>query len=112
LVVGAMDVAAILRSTNSTAAIGFLFLPIPMAIAAIPGFICGWSLGNLCAWKQIDSTSKKVRTALGSLLSFFLIGYSVHFFYQGFALMQKTKAVRSMQTAQLEEVLNDPRWGK
>lgn len=100
LIVSLLIVFSIFRSTSSTAAIGFIFIPIYFAIAFVLFFILGYCIGYIKTWARSVPSAFNFRISLafivGICLSIFVIGGLV----KGLLLTSIVSHIRGMNTNQ------------
>jgi len=91
-------VLSITRSTSSTAAIGFIFIPVYFAIAFAGFFVWGYSVGTIGLWRE--STARKFDLKIG--LAFLVaVGISVLLvgeLTRGFILTSITSQIQQATT--------------
>ncbi|MBI3375320.1 MAG: hypothetical protein HY017_26675 [Betaproteobacteria bacterium] len=106
----AISVQGIFSSANSTAAIGFLFVPFIAAAAMAATGIWGLALG--CVWHALRGTQQYFRAVL--LLAWVLaiggpaaVGWEV---WRGLALERAVAEAGAMSAAELERAFEDSPW--
>jgi hypothetical protein len=100
IIVLILIVATIFRSTSSTAAIGFVFIPVWLAICFIAFFIFGFCIGYIKTWLKNTPLVFNLKIALAFIVSvcfaIFVIGAST----KGLILIYLTSQIREMNSNQ------------
>jgi hypothetical protein len=110
LAAAALSVKGIFSSGSSTASLGFLFVPLIAAVAAVPTGIWGAALGHVVLHMRgrVYSPRPVFIAALLAAASLPLtIGYEI---WQGVALERAAREARSMNASQLEESFAASAW--
>src|SRR4051812_35416044 len=76
-------IQSIFRSTNSTAAVGLIFVPFYALGVSMPAFIGGWCLGFLITWGRSPQRKLGTATVVASLFFIGIAGYTIKFFVDG-----------------------------
>jgi len=112
LAAAAISVKEIFASASSTAAIGFLFVPLVFAAVAVPAGVWGLALG--CVWLSLRGARCYFRAVL--LMAWVVvlaapaaIGWEV---WRGLALERAVAEVKRMSAAQLEEAFERSPWNR
>ena len=110
LAAAAISVKGILASASSTAAIGFIFVPLIAAAAAVPSGVWGLALG--CVWLSLRGAQRYFPAVLVmawvvTLAAPAAIGWEV---WRGLALERAVAEVKGMSAAQLEDAFERSRW--
>ena len=110
LAAAAISTKEILSSASSTAALGFIFVPLVAALAAVPAGLWGFALG--CVWFSVTGRQQYFRAVL--LMAWLValggpaaLGWQV---WRGLALEHAVAEVQRMSPAQLEQAYEDSRW--
>jgi hypothetical protein len=107
IAIAIVDVLSILRSTSSTAAVGFIFLPFFVAPYFIPFFVFGYCLPDLCSWRIAASSDlapwAKLRAAAAAVLLAGTSAYVLH----GVLLTKTVTRMRTMDAAGLATSLHE-----
>lgn len=105
-VIFVLGVWSIQSSRNSTAAVGYIFLPFTAAIRAIPFFVIGfcahYAIAQLCRRARIGYLFAAIAAALTALL--------IGVFIYNQALWRAVEGVRMMPQSQHEAFLKDSPW--
>ena len=110
LVVAALSAKGILSSGSSTAAIGFIYLPLVAALAAIPVGLWGATLGHVVLRQRgaVQSPRMVFVAALALAASLpALVAYEVQ---RGLRLEGAVRELRGMDAPQLERAFTDSPW--
>jgi hypothetical protein len=96
----------ILRSTSSTAAIGFIFLPVACFLVSLPfalfGFCSSYVIGHFREQKKDLSFGY----VLSLCVSLFLLGAFVYWLGDGLIIYKVTNDVKNMEIEELQTFLN------
>jgi len=95
------------RSSSSTAALGYLFIPFWALIYSTPAFLAGALLDKI-KLNTLNSSHKALFLNLlgGALISLIVGGY-VYFLLQGFSLSKKVLEIQNMDSADLAQTLQN-----
>jgi hypothetical protein len=113
LVIGGLQVAAIGRSTSSTAPIGYIFVPILMLAAFAVFFVFGYGIGYVR--DQLSQGRKKsdLRVLLPSTVVILIGGYFLKEAVTGIFVMKTVAEVEQADSAEkLNSILEQSVWGK
>lgn len=112
VVSAAMSIMSISRSTSSTAAIGYLFVPMTSAIWSVPFFVFGISIGYLRKWYggQARTITATVALAFAVSLALFLAGAVSA--VEGIYLKSLVHDIQSMNDQELKNTLDKPFFGR
>ena len=110
LAAAAISVKGIFASASSTAAIGFIFVPLIAAAAAVPAGVWGLALG--CVWLALRGERRYFRAVLVAAWAVTLavpavLGREV---WRGLALERAVAEVNAMGAAQLEQAFGESPW--
>ncbi|MFC1665838.1 hypothetical protein ACFL17_09485, partial [Pseudomonadota bacterium] len=102
LVNGYYQVLLIQNSTSSTAAIGYIYLPIIVLVISLPWLVVGLSLGY--SIKAFSGRSRKDITLamVGGLLSLVYLAYVIHTYQKHQELTEVVLAIERMNTEHLD----------
>lgn len=106
----AISVKGIFASGSSTAAIGFVFVPLIAAAAAVPAGVWGLALG--CVWFALRGTRRYFPAVLLSAWLLTLAGPAAVGWeaWRGLALERAVAEVTAMNATQLEQVFGESPW--
>jgi Leucine rich repeat variant len=104
-----IEFVTISNSRSSTAAIGFIFLPFFSALVSIPAFGIGWCLGYFLTWRRSRIKERKVSAFAAGLVPLLVAVWIIKTLWGGNDLTQQVHRVQTMNAADLEGVLNQPR---
>jgi hypothetical protein len=107
-----LAISSIRQSTSSTAAIGYLFIPITSLIGAVPFFIFGYSVKYLKNWYFSNARKFDYKVALAFAASIFLFLASAKITLEGIYLTGLVREIKSMNEAELEKTIEKPFFGK
>jgi hypothetical protein len=108
LVLALLDISAISRSTNSTAAIGYIFLPITVGVLSIPGFVAGWCLGYFLLWWKSPVRSRRALAFLAGAVPLTLAAWVTGIVWNGLHLTAQVHDILKMDARQLAVTIDDP----
>jgi hypothetical protein len=112
-VIGTLEVAGILHSTSSTAAIGFIFLPIPCLLAFCAFFIFGYSVGYIRDQRANETKKIRFQLLLIILLVICFIGYIGKEIFIGLGTMNYVSEIEVTDNHEkLTSVFESPIFGK
>jgi hypothetical protein len=115
LIAGAITINAIFASASSTAAIGFLFVWIPMSIAGLACGLWGIAMGHAVSRASIPGAGKAlsqvafVTAVLGSIALPTGIIYEA---WRGKSLEAQVKAVSAMDTKAIDSAFETSPWNR
>jgi hypothetical protein len=89
---------SITRSTSSTAAIGFIFIPIYSAISFAGFFVWGYSIGTIGIWRESAARRFDSKIALAFLVAVGISVLLVGGLARGFVLTSITSQIRQATT--------------
>ncbi len=105
-------IAAINRSTSSTAAIGYIFMPFWALIYSIPAFITGFSIGYLRKVWLSEIHKFTFPIIIAGVVAVGTTGFCAHFFWNGILLSKKIHQISAMDTIELSQTLDHLDLGK
>ncbi len=108
LVLALIDISAISRSTNSTAAIGYIFLPIIVGVLSLPAFGAGWCLGYFLLWWRSPIKSRRILAFLAGAVPLMLGAWITGIVWNGLRLTSQVHEVLKMDARQLAVTIDDP----
>jgi hypothetical protein len=97
------------NSRSSTAAIGYIFLPFSSALVSIPAFATGWCLGYFLTWRRSRIKARKALGFAAALVPLLVAVWIINTLWNANDLTQQVHRVQTMNAADLEAVLNQPR---
>lgn len=108
----AISVKGIFASASSTAAIGFVFVPLIAAAAAVPAGVWGLALG--CVWRSARGAQRYFPAVLAMAWVVVLaapaaVGWEV---WRGLELERAVAEVKSMDGARLEQAFERSPWNR
>jgi hypothetical protein len=112
ILVSIITISSILRSSSSTAAIGFLFVPMVGLIGAIPFFVFGYSIKYLQNWYHLRGRGFDFTVVLSLAVSAILILAGAKFLVEGTYLTHLVHEVKFMNEAELSKTIDMPFFGK
>ena len=98
------------HSRSSTAAIGYLFLPLFSALMAIPGFVIGWCVGYFYGWRRSRIARRRGSAFAAALVPLAVAAWMATALWEGDQLAGEVYRIRTMNGVELEAVLNQPRF--
>jgi hypothetical protein len=99
-------VLSITRSTSSTAAIGFIFIPVVFAISFAGFFVWGYSVGTIGMWRESTARSLDLKIGLAFLIAIGISVLLVGGLARGFLLTSITSQIQQATTErELSEIL-------
>ena len=111
VITAVVAVRAILGSTSSTAAIGLLFLPIPMGMAAIPSALWGAALGHLVArWR--GAPGRRSLAVAAAIVVAALPAWAGREAWRGLTLQSAVRAVPAMDARALDQAFERSPWNR
>lgn len=97
--------AAVFRSTSSTAAIAIIFIPFQAAPFAVPFFIFGYCLPDLLKWNRFNSARLSKSTKLRGVIAASLGIYGIAYITSGIILTNVVDSVRTMNETRIDKFL-------
>ena len=105
VVVSAVLLAAILRSTSSTAGIGILFIPFQVAPLALPFFIFGYCLPDLVKWIKGKSAELSISAKLHAVVAVSTATFGISYLVYGIIFTIAVNDVRTMDESGIDKFL-------
>lgn len=96
-------VPSISYSSSSTAAIGYLFLPLASAFSCLPWLIVGGSLGYGLKARVTRRKKHMIFAFVGSVLSLGYVWYATYGYMSNSRLVETVKFIEQMSAAELEK---------
>lgn len=110
--VAVLTIMSIKRSTSSTAAIGYLFVPMISLLWSVPFFAFGYSVGYLWKWHSSLVRKFNVTVVLAFVVSIVLFLAGAKFAVEGIYLSSLVHEIKSMNEAELRNTIEKPFFGK
>ena len=112
ILVAVLEISSILRSSSSTAAIGFLFVPMIALLGAIPFFVLGYSARYMRNWYFSDGRKIDYTVVMAFAASTLLILAGAKFIGEGLYVTSMVHEIKSMNEAELNKTIDKPFLGK
>jgi len=112
IVSAAISIMSISRSTSSTAAIGYLFVPMTGLVWSIPFFVFGYSVGYLRKWNAEPIRRLDAAVILAVALSGALFFGGAVFSVEGIYLHSLVTDIKSMNEQELNTTIDKPFFGR
>ncbi|WP_163339946.1 hypothetical protein [Desulfopila sp. IMCC35008] len=96
------ELPAISYSNSSTAAIGYIFLPLASAFVCLPWLVVGGTFGYGIKARATRSRKHLIIAVVGGVLSLCYIGYASSGYMTNSRLTDTVKAIEQMNAAQLD----------
>ncbi len=106
----AISVKAILSSASSTAAIGFIFVPLVAIAAAVPSAVWGLALGYIAAHSRGVRRAVRAVLVMAWVVALAVPAVVCWQVYEGLGLQRAVHAVRGMDAAGLEAAFTASSW--
>jgi hypothetical protein len=107
-----MSIMSISRSTSSTAAIGYLFVPMTSLMWSVPFFVFGYSVGYLRKWHAAPVRTIGAAVILAYALSGFLFCAGAVVSVEGLYLKSLVNDIKAMNEQELGNAIHKPFFGK
>jgi hypothetical protein len=91
---------SIMRSTSSTAAIGFIFIPVYFAMSFAGCFVWGYSIGSIREWRKDTTRRFDSKIGLAFLVAVVTAGLLVGGLVRGLLLTSITSRIQQVNTEQ------------
>lgn len=108
----ALTIISINRSTSSTAAIGYLFVPMISILWSIPFFAFGFSVGYLRKWHSSLMRRFNVLVFLVLVASIVLFLAGAKFAIEGIYMTNLVHEIELMNDTELRNTIEKPFWGR
>ena len=97
--------AAILRSTSSTAGIGILFIPFQAALLSLPFFIFGYCLPDLVKWIKGKSAELSISSKFYASIAVGTATFGITYIIYGIIFTLAVNDVRTINEAGIDQFL-------